>query len=349
LRRSFPSILAIVATALLAMPAGAEMRGITLEPSERLVTSIGDPSDEDVFVFEALAGSTLKLKVSRKKKSEVTPAVTLLGEDGTPIDLADVTRETPKRVRVKGFVMPSSGRYFLEVRSRDGGTGEYEILLSLKPVRRTRSAGLALHPGKTLDYSIQAETGARLKAKIRAKGGPVPGLLAVLGPDGGEIAGAVSSFQTRGSKLWGALDLESGHGSYALRVGGVDARTVLDVRMSVRFPKRKKSRRAVSGDEPRPTSVGPAASFPGAEVTVFGENFESGARVFLGEDPVETWFVSSVELQIVVPPPPAPPAGPVDVHVLNPDGQQNTLVDGLDVGAAPLGASVTLPPSSTAR
>jgi hypothetical protein len=75
--------------------------------------------------------------------------------------------------------------------------------------------------------------------------------------------------------------------------------------------------------------TGPAAG--GTEVTVFGNNFASGATVsFGGVESSSVTFVSSNALDAVTPP---HDGGLVDVEVCNPDLQCGTLVDGFEYEA----------------
>ncbi|MHC4471742.1 MAG: IPT/TIG domain-containing protein [Planctomycetota bacterium] len=331
----------IVTLAGLAAEVRGEAVGVLFEPSEVLITSLASVDDEDPFVFDGLAGTSVRLKVSRSKRSALVPTAILLSPDGTTLDTGKFERSGRKSFLLNGFVLPVTGRYTVVVRSANGEPGAYRIRLRVRPPRRFREPRLEVGPGGYADISIGGVTGARLKVRIRARIGSTPRALALLDPSGQEVSDKTASFIARGSRLKGTVDLESGVGEYVLRIGNVGSRAVYDVRMRVRFPKPKRGFRVLSAEEPRIASVVPFETYPGGQVTVYGEGFDSATRVLLRDADVETWLVSPSELQIVTP---SAMAGLADLTVIAQDAQGYSLRQAVRIVEAPLDAMIAFPP-----
>lgn len=80
---------------------------------------------------------------------------------------------------------------------------------------------------------------------------------------------------------------------------------------------------------PKISGVSPAQGPPGAIVTLSGSNFSVGTRVNFGGLPAAIQGVpGKTSLAVVSPAPPHP--GKVNVEVINPDGQKDTLANGFE-------------------
>jgi hypothetical protein len=85
---------------------------------------------------------------------------------------------------------------------------------------------------------------------------------------------------------------------------------------------------------PRVIGVSPGAGVaPGTFIQISGSGFQSGSKVFFGDVPVPLSGAQTATVLTVVAP--TLPAGPVDVKVVNPDGQQSILPGGFDVSVPP--------------
>ncbi|MHC4472383.1 MAG: FG-GAP-like repeat-containing protein [Planctomycetota bacterium] len=288
--------------------AWAENLGMLLRLGDQASTSIQPAGDTDDFVFDGLVGTTVTISVAR----------------------------TNKLVR---FGLPETGRYLIRVGS--ASEGAYALKTKGKPPRTIKDKGRALGQEETHDYVVGGDTGAMLKATFKWKGGNGFEVLAVLDPEGNEIEGAPGAFVPKGSKKKATILLSGGFGEYTIRIGNAPSTTVITAKLRVKFPKAKRAKLDFTADEPRVTGVAPTSGNPGTQVTVKGVNFHQEAGALCDGEPASTIYVSATELTTVAP----LGDGPVDIHVRNPDGQENGLEDAFTIVPAVPGITSVSPTS----
>ncbi|MHC4860094.1 MAG: IPT/TIG domain-containing protein, partial [Planctomycetota bacterium] len=319
--------------------AWAENLGMLLRLGDQASTSIQPAGDTDDFVFDGLVGTTVTISVARTKRSSAAPTLELIDPAGAPIAIAGLLRPTRKGAKLVRFGLPETGRYLIRVGS--ASEGAYALKTKGKPPRTIKDKGRALGQEETHDYVVGGDTGAMLKATFKWKGGNGFEVLAVLDPEGNEIEGAPGAFVPKGSKKKATILLSGGFGEYTIRIGNAPSTTVITAKLRVKFPKAKRAKLDFTADEPRVTGVAPTSGNPGTQVTVKGVNFHQEAGALCDGEPASTIYVSATELTTVAP----LGDGPVDIHVRNPDGQENGLEDAFTIVPAVPGITSVSPTS----
>ncbi len=311
----------------------AANRGVEAGDKGKFAAAVGLAGDSDCFVMELPKGSRLTVTVKASKKSALLPTLGLLRPDGASVDVSGVLAAKGSKAQIRNADIPESGLWALLVSGREGSTGEYEVLFKVKNPVKAGEKDLALAQEGVLVCGFPGDTGATVALTVRWKDGPAPAGVEVLAPDG-SVAVPGTSFKVSPTKFaLGKTVLSAGFGDYAVRILGPTSGggTTVDCQVKLKFAKASKSFTDLLA-EPAVTSVSPTGGFPGRVVTVTGQEFQAGARVFFGEDEATgVVVVSSTSLTCTVPGGIAADTGDVvDGTVQNSDGQTGVSVGAFD-------------------
>jgi hypothetical protein len=322
--RASPAALALLLLAGIA--AAGEIPGVPAAHGDRFRGEISPTGDRDVFRFRAPAGARLSAEVRAAPGSLLTPTLRLVNPEGDPGFLWGHLRgEGTGRLLLRPFLLPRTGTWGLSVGGDGGGTGPYEIVISLKAPKRTAFAPRTLPAEGTLEFPFGGGDGGVLSFALRLRGGPAPAL-SLRGPAGEAIPLPPGSVAVRGTRILGrGIPLGAGFGEYVLVATGAEAgEAVLDGVLVVKAPAGV-PRTLDLGPEPRPSVFSPDRGSEGVAVTVSGSGFVEGAAIRFGGIPatdVEVAGPGTVRCRV--------PGGDsadlglsVELEVVNPDGQSN--------------------------
>lgn len=162
-----------------------------VENGNKASGDLGDGDDEDIVVFDGIAGSAVSGTLARVGKADLVPKLVLLGEDGgvlissdeaDPEYDPDFVKWSERSASLRKFVLPSTERYVLRL-SRISGEGAYRFVYKekLPPEARklkiTKQDAVVLGPG-THELAFDAKADTLLSGTL--KGSKKDGLRLVL-------------------------------------------------------------------------------------------------------------------------------------------------------------------------
>ena len=154
-----------LALALLAPAARADVSS-ELPPKASVKSTLVPAGETEVFRVDAVAGSTLDLSLSAKKKEALTSFdVELRGPDDELVDLSSAS-DTGKKFSVKKLVLMSSGTYTLTVGGE--GTGEYSLSLTVGAPKKAEVDPPTIDAAETVQVAFAAPSGASVTLKAKA-------------------------------------------------------------------------------------------------------------------------------------------------------------------------------------
>lgn len=141
-----------------------------------------------LYYFEALAGSSLSVKLKGGAMEGVLPSLALTGPSGESRDLAAWTTATRKALTVKAFPIPATGRYFLALTPAPGFVGEVRLSLTLGS-RALWAASADLQSDESSELSFSAPPGARVAVSVRSpkRESASPRIVSILDGDGRDL------------------------------------------------------------------------------------------------------------------------------------------------------------------
>ncbi len=161
---------------------------------------LDDPLKDDIFAFDALAGTLLDLEVNAKAGAGPVE-IRFFDPSIDAIDIGPFVKARGRSTKLKAFPLFDSGEYQVVLRSADGSPAEYRLKvrgklpkerLKLKLIREVSNAA------ETLFEAIEAVAGSVLKATLKGKGTD-PDILELVEPSQGAIL-PLGPFLTQGLK-----------------------------------------------------------------------------------------------------------------------------------------------------
>ncbi len=329
MRSRFVAAVASAAGLLASVRGFAAPGGVPVDPGHRVSAAVDPPEDSDTYVILLGEGSLLSVDLRATAGSDLLPVLSLVSPGGTEADLsASLRGEGTARVSVRKILIQDTGPWTVVVSGESGTTGAYGISFATKNPKKRSYKGAVVPKGGSMDFPALGDDGSSLSFTLVEKDGPPVSSVGVVNPAGAPVSPATGEFPRRGSRVVGRkVRLTEGLGSYAVRVGGSpEGDTTVQVVVAVKFPKQTHARVRL-GPEPRPSSVSPGVGRDGVVVTVSGEAFVPGARVYFGgTEASSVEVVSPSEIRCPAPDGSESRTGATaDVAVVNPDGQANAV------------------------
>jgi hypothetical protein len=342
-RRGRAALAAAALAAVLSAPAAAAPWGSPL--GRRAVRgSVTPAGDTDSFLVEGRADGRITVLVKPLRRSDLAPAVRLIGPSGQ--DLGAPFEPARGGLRLRRFPLPETGPYEIEVAGDAGSTGRYRVSARVTGRRNVRLRRATAEPGSEFTVPFGASGGARVSFRASSRD-LVPAFRRIEDPFGTPVAipeGAVrgSDRSVRGAGI--VLPADAPFGVWRV-VLAEPSRSLsgLRVNVNVRGPKRVVVRGERPDAEPALTSVSPPEAGAGTPLILAGTGFLSTTahplRVFVGgkEVPVVA-LTGGVQAQVAFP---SGLAGDVDVALLNGDGNAAVLHDAVTAVPPPAITSVS--------
>jgi hypothetical protein len=242
-------IRSLLAAALVVVPLLADA-ALAADPplvgrGDRVGGSLSASEPEAGVVFDGLAGTVLTLKVKRKS-GNLEPGITIGDPDGYEVPLAGVCREGGRKARVRGLVLPQTGRYLIVVRLVAGAEGTYRLKIEAEHPRKVRQDGVIASALIPRDVVFPAFAGTTVRVKVKGKEGLITRVDTVIRPD-------VSAWDLTGGRLQESVFRHDGfactqHGDHRLRSESRDGTTgAYRARLKLRHPESAAAARSVDG------------------------------------------------------------------------------------------------------
>jgi IPT/TIG domain len=332
--------LGILAALILCSSADAANRGVIFEPGDRIITAIDPAADVDTYVFDAVAGEKLTVKVTADKKSDLIPGLEIRDPDGNLIDPGTTLKAKKNKVTLKKLLLAKSGRYALVVTATTGAGGDYVMKTDVQLPEKLSFKAQSFLGSASMDIEFAGATGATVKASFKFKSGSGITVTSVTDPTGTEVPGAVAEMVVKGSSIKGSFALNQGLGTYSIQLtNGADLTSVKGT-IKTKFPKPRKMKTVLPTSEPHLASLDPSTAYATQTIALTGENLAATTTVYFGDTLAVSTFVSATEITATVP----SGTGTSDVSIFDPIGQGSTLLGGFTHSTVPPAATVEFPP-----
>jgi len=195
--------------------------------------SLSTDREVDAVELGLVEGDVLTVKIkgkTRVKGASLALALDLVRPDGKRL-LEGRYPEDSKKVMVKGFVVPETGRYLLIIRSESGGdvrTGTYKLVAKVKQAKENKKRAGSFTGS---EIAFDATHGSTVKIVLKGDG-IAPDNVTMEGPEGPETI--VTKGKPGSVKLTATVD--GGTGTYRIRFAGS---VTVSAKVSVKLPKIK--------------------------------------------------------------------------------------------------------------
>lgn len=187
---------------------------------DTLIGEILDPADDDVALFEMVAGEKLQVKFTTSF-GNIKPTVEIISEDTGLVDTWNFKNKAQNSKQT--FKAKSSGLYRLRIIGRDGTLGAYVVKTARKLPKKALEQRLKVKAGGTglVQVAVRALSGATLDFTAEPKGGSSTLAVQIADPNGGtlDISGLVQ--QTSSGGLDAAGVPMNDVGEYLMTITGV--------------------------------------------------------------------------------------------------------------------------------
>jgi hypothetical protein len=329
-----PLLLAVIALASLAP---AALAGDVAGPefgNNAYAASIADANaraDTDDYVASLAAGERLAVRVTAAKGSSLVPALALIAPDGTeivPPASALVASSGGKSLALRGYVIPTTGRWAVRVAGAQGTQGAYVVSFTIAAARAVSVRHATIAGSADVLQAFAGLDGARVDVKVTSR--DPKALVTVRGindPNGAAVAGLTTVTSGRTVSVRG-LALHGGDGTYQLRLGTAAATATYDLSIKVTPQGRPAARKpvALSSFDPYLAAVAtPLRGVAGMTIRLDGAGFDpsSPPTVLFGTKPaIATVAADGASISAIVPA--ALDGATVAVTVVAKDGQAAT-------------------------
>lgn len=138
--------------------------------------------------LELVRGTALTVQVRFPAGSLGAGALRVLSQTGVPLDLGDAVRQAKTSLQVRGFLVPATGRYFVEVVTPEGFAGEVALGVGVKAPKKSAGQGEVAGAGTfTATFSTLPGALATLQVKAAKGGAAVPAIVGVRDEEGNDL------------------------------------------------------------------------------------------------------------------------------------------------------------------
>jgi len=307
------------------------------------IEAVDGVTDVDDYVGSMLGGETLTALVAAAKGSKLKPHLQLIGPDGAPVSVGVHLGKAGATAQIKGFVVPTNGRWTVRVTGANDTEGDYQITFTVRPARphvvRARQLGedepnfkietFRGVDGGLLDFKLtwtKASNVVELKSLTDPHGGEV------LAADGNKATSKVATDVRHRTITLTRIPLHSGDGDYAARVRVNQGAALYDATFTVTPSGRTTSKKPIVLGNVKPVLkdlATPLRGRPGFALAIEGKHFSTtGApTVHFGDYLGVVTGVAADGTSLTVTVPQGVPGTKVAVAVSNPDGQSTVHAD----------------------
>ena len=157
---------------------------------KEIVSILQEDSTEDVVrCIEAIAGTTLDLKLKGKGDGDLAVDLLLLDAAETPLDLTAFKSMKGKTLSVKGFPLPATGRYFVVLRPTPGFEGKVSLDVAVKAPGSPRGDGAVDPVSAPIAVPFAVLEGSKVVVSVKAAKGSlaVPTIASLKDAEGNEL------------------------------------------------------------------------------------------------------------------------------------------------------------------
>lgn len=197
----------------------AEVADLTKRKSLQTLT-ISPTADRTMLrAIEVTAGCVLDVVVTGGGAKFQKPVVQLLDALGDPVDLGRTLVPGYKGAKIRRFVVPATGRYFVSCEPAEFFVGKLKMKISIAPPAKWSKTAPADEAADDLVVPFAAPPGAKVTVALKPGRGSaaVPVLAALTGPDGADLL-AGGTLKTKGSTVTFASALLAEGGDHELRI-----------------------------------------------------------------------------------------------------------------------------------
>ena len=326
-----PLALAVIALASLAPAAFADEAAGPKFGSNSYAATIADAgarADTDDYVASLAAGERLVVHVSAAKGSSLLPALTLIAPDGAeivPPSSSLAATNGGKSLSLRGYVVPTTGRWAVRVAGAQGTQGAYVVSFTIAAARAISVRHATIAGSADVLQAFAGLDGARVDVKVTSRDPKsLVAIRSISDPTGATVAGAAIVTSGRSVTVHGVA-LHGGDGTYQLHLGTSAANATYDLSIKVTPQGRPAVRKAValSSFDPYLAAVTtPLRGVAGMTLRLDGAGFDpsSPPTVLFGNKPaIATVVPGGASLSVIVPA--ALDGATVSVTVLAKDGQ----------------------------
>ncbi len=238
--------LALGAAAALVLPAVRAQAGIDVEmPASFKAKSTLDSGETEVYRFHAEKGTLVNLSVAAAKGTDLVFTLGLFDGVGDPVAVpAEVVTDLGKKVSWKGFVIPATDDYRIDV----SATGSGAFALSFARKAQAKWTGTLVFLDSTpqgFPFSAPAGSSALVVAKTHKGTAAAPALQSASGP--GLDLDLTSAGKKTATSHAAPLGVLAQGGDFTVTVGNDGAAGTIDVTVAVKPPKAKPSKLDLRG------------------------------------------------------------------------------------------------------
>ncbi len=156
---------------------------------QKIAISAEQSTRDVVRCVEALAGTTMDIKLKVKSATESAVDLLLLDPKETPVDLGAYRTVKPNSVTVKDYLVPATGRWFVVVRPTPGFEGSVSLQIAVKAPGSRKGATTFDDAGEPVEIPFSALPGSKLvvATKSAKESGAVPTITSLKDADGNEL------------------------------------------------------------------------------------------------------------------------------------------------------------------
>jgi len=215
-------VLASIVLATWAAPTAEAQPDGTVVFNQKFHGLIDSSVDTDLVRLDEVEGSKLTVTVTSNAGNNLHPAIELLDDQMSPIDVGTALKLKKKKAQIKKFTLPTSGTYFVRVSAANGLTGTYKLKAKGTPPTTFVGSDVISSSGEINEIVFAARAEAVLKGSLtRTSGNLEPFAIELVGPGGTlvAIAGGITPTEDNTGLSLKKVKLPN-LGEYRLRITG---------------------------------------------------------------------------------------------------------------------------------
>jgi hypothetical protein len=259
--------------------------GRATEPHEVVTGAVGEPGDEDDFVFQGAAGFKVSVQVKKGKEGDLAPVVELVAPDGT-VETEGVVAKAAKTSAKLTATLGEGGLFAIRVRGA-AGSGAYTLKWKLTPAKVGALKKVPMAGNTAMEVPFAARGGALLTWSLSFQGDGAAQVAEILDPDGNAVPydPETSPYVTRKitSEKAVNLPLPAGlpGGEYRLRIRNDLFPSTVNCTLKVALPKVASTAVTLNAAEPVLLSIDRTTGSCGSGANLAGTGLSESPQAIL--------------------------------------------------------------------